>query len=54
MPYRMTTLDTGTTLNKTETYDGFVNASDLWHFRQVPCHSDQCVGSVYAGLARIR
>lgn len=34
MPYRMTTLDTGTTLNKTETYDGFVNASDLWHFRQ--------------------
>lgn len=35
MPYRMTTLDDGTTVNKTsETYDGIANAVDLWHFRQ--------------------
>ena len=34
MPYRMTTVDDGTKFNKTETYDGFKNATDLWHFRQ--------------------
>ena len=34
MPYAMTTMDPGTTLNKTETYDGIKNVGDYWHFRQ--------------------
>lgn len=35
MPYRITTFDDGTTVNKTsETYDGIADAVDLWHFRQ--------------------
>ena len=33
MPYRMTTMDPGTQLNKTETYDGIKGASDFSHFR---------------------
>jgi hypothetical protein len=34
MPYRMTTMDPGTTLNQTKSLDGFDNVEDYWHFRQ--------------------
>jgi len=34
MPYSITNLDVGTTLNKTETYDNIPGCSDYWHFRQ--------------------
>ena len=36
MPYRMTTMDPGTHLNKTETYDGIKGASDFSNFRPSP------------------
>jgi len=34
MPYRMTTMDPGTSLNQTTSADGFKKVDDYWHFRQ--------------------
>ena len=39
MPYAMTKLDDGTTVNQTsETYDNITGCVDLWHLRQVDSH----------------